>query len=76
MLALAAAGYAVESLSQELTVRRWAISQLVFSVFGVVFLVAGIFNAEIHVVRWLLFVGAIVFLAAAILSAVAAKELF
>ncbi len=76
MLALAIGGYAIESLGQEMTVRRWAIGQLVFTVFGVVFLVAGIFDADIFVARWLCFLGAAWFLLAAILSAVAAKELF
>src|SRR5262245_52028559 len=72
MLGLAAGGYAIESLSQELTVRRWAISQLVFTVFGVVFLVAGIFNADVHLARWVLFVGGVGYLISAVLCAVAA----
>lgn len=77
MLALVAGGYAIESLSQELTIRRWAIGQLVFTVFGVVFLVAGIFDANIlSIWRWLLFVGAALYLLTAVLCAAAAKELF
>ncbi len=76
MLALAAGGYAIESLSQELTVRRWAISQLVFTVMGVVFLIAGIFDWDVHLARWVLFVGAVLYLITAVLSAIAAKELF
>lgn len=75
MVALTAGGYAIESLSQEMTVRRWAISQVVFTVFGVVFLIAG-FTGGLGLATWLCFAGAFVFLAAAVLCAVAAKELF
>ncbi len=76
-LALGAGGYAIESLSQELTMRRWAISQLVFVVFGFVFLVAGIVNADIlGIWRWMLFVGAGLYLITAVLCAAAAKDLF
>ncbi|MBI2932269.1 MAG: hypothetical protein HYY16_11510 [Planctomycetes bacterium] len=75
MMALMAGGYAIESLSQEMTIRRWAISQLVFTVFGVVFAVAGIFGG-MPLPTWLLFVGAALFLFAAVLCALAAKELF
>lgn len=76
-LALVAVGYAIESLAQELTIRRWAISQVVFTVFAVAFLLAGIFNAEIRgLARWILFVGTGVFGLAAVLSAIAAKDLF
>jgi hypothetical protein len=76
MLALAAGGYAIESLSQELTVRRWAISQLVFTVMGVVFLIAGIFDSQIFIARWLLVLSGVVYVITAALCAMAAKDLF
>ena len=76
-LGMVSLGYAIESLAQEMTVRRWAIGQLVFTVFAVSFLVAGIFNAEVFGLnRWVL-VGSGAFLSlAALLSAAAAKDLF
>lgn len=75
MLGLVALGYAIESIAQELTVRRWAISQLVFTVFGLSFAAAGIFGG-IDLPGWLLWVGAGVFILSAVLCAMAAKELF
>jgi hypothetical protein len=38
--------FAIECLVQEMTVRRWATSVLVFAVFGVLFIAVGIFNAK------------------------------
>ena len=46
MLGLVVLVFALECLMQEMTVRRWATSVLVFGVFGVLFVVAGIFNPK------------------------------
>lgn len=76
-LAMVGLGYAIESLAQEMTVRRWAIGQLVFSVFAIVFIVAGAFDANVfHLNRWVLVGAGSVLALAAILSAAAAKDLF
>ncbi len=70
-------GYGIEALSQELTIRRWAISQLVFTTVGVVFLWAGIFDSQpLGFARVVCLVGAALFLLGALFSAAAAKELF
>jgi hypothetical protein len=47
MVGLVILVFALECLMQEMTVRRWATSALVFAVFGVVFLIAGIFSPEV-----------------------------
>src|SRR5688572_13175973 len=76
-LAMVSVGYGIESLAQEMTVRKWAIGQLVFTVFAVVFIVAGIFNADVlGLGRWLLVGSGCFFALAALLSAAAAKDLF
>ena len=46
MVGLVLLVFALECLMQEMTVRRWATSALVFAVFGVVFLIAGIFDPD------------------------------
>ena len=74
---LAFAGYGIEALSQELTIRRWAISQFVFTTAGVVFLLAAVLNSNlIGFSRTVSLIGAAVYLLGAIFSAAAAKELF
>ena len=68
-------GYAIECLAQEMTVRRWAIGQLVFTVLAVVLLLAGIFDAKyMFFPRWGLLTGGGIFSVSALLSAVAAKD--
>ena len=66
MIGLVILVFALECLMQEMTIRRWATSALVFAVFGVVFLIAGIFDPEtIRASRWaLLPVGAFYIVAA------------
>src|SRR5688572_7453419 len=44
---LAFVGYGVEALSQELTVRRWAISQFVFTTVTIVLVVAAILDSNV-----------------------------
>lgn len=75
--ALAFAGYGIEALSQELTLRRWAISQAIFTAAGVAFLIAGILDSQpLGFGRALCFIGAAVYLIGALFCAAAGKELF
>ena len=71
VLALVVLIFAVECLQQEMTVRRWATSVVVFGVFGVLFLTFGIFDPEqLSLSRWILIpVGAYYLLAAAVAGA-------
>jgi hypothetical protein len=67
--------FALECMMQEMTVRRWATSALVFAVFGVVFLLAGIINPDkMMTARWLFIVMGIFYLLAAGASGVGAKD--
>ena len=67
--------WAIECLMQEMTVRRWATSTLVFAVFGVLFLVVGIFDPEmLQLSRWLLLPLGVCYLGAAGASAIGAKD--
>jgi hypothetical protein len=77
MGALAFIGYGIEALSQELTVRRWAISQFIFTTVGVAFVVAAILNSNVlGLGRALMVVFALVYLLGAAFCAAAAKDLF
>ena len=71
MLGLVVLVFAIECLLQEMTVRRWATSVLVFGVFGILFVLAGIFNpATLQISRWVLLpVGAFYLLAAGLAAA-------
>ena len=67
--------FALECMMQEMTVRRWATSALVFAVFGVVFLLAGIFNPDrLMTARWLFFVLGVFYILAAGAAGVGAKD--
>lgn len=76
ILALVILVFAIECLLQEMTVRRWATSVLVFAVFGVLLLLGGIFNPErtFHLPRWILFPTSVYYLFAATLAAAGAKD--
>ncbi len=75
-LSMVAVGYGIECLAQEMTVRRWAIGQLVFTALAVVFIVAGIFAPKefIFSARWANFTSGGIFALSALLSAMAAKD--
>jgi len=74
-LSFVAIGYGIECLAGEMTVRKWAIGQLVFTVLAVVMLLAGIFDAKyMFFPRWGLFAAGSVFSLSALLSAFAAKD--
>jgi hypothetical protein len=67
--------FALECMMQEMTVRRWATSALVFAVFGVVFLLAGVINPDkLLTARWLFFVLGVFYLGAAGAAGVGAKD--
>jgi hypothetical protein len=75
MLGLVVLIFALESMMQEMTVRRWATSALVFAVFGVVFLIAGFANADrLMTARWLFFVMGTFYVLAAGAAGVGAKD--
>jgi hypothetical protein len=67
--------FALECMMQEMTVRRWATSALVFAVFGIVFIVAGIVNPDrLMTARWLFIVMGIFYIGAAGAAGVGAKD--
>ncbi len=77
VLGLVVLVFALECLSQEMTVRRWATSVLVFGIFGILFILVGIFNpGTLDLSRWVLLpVGAYYLLAAAVAGA-GARDVF
>jgi len=75
MLGLVVLVFALECIMQEMTVRRWATSVLVFAVFGVVFIIAGIVNPDrLDTARWLFFVMGAFYILAAGAAGMGAKE--
>jgi hypothetical protein len=75
MLGLVVLVLALECIMQEMTVRRWATSALVFAVFGLLFLAAGIIDPEkLQLSRWFLILLGIFYLAAAGASGIGAKD--
>jgi hypothetical protein len=67
--------FAIECLLQEMTVRRWAVSVVVFVVFGVLLLLAALFNpATIQLSRWILIPVSAVYLGLAAVAAVGARD--
>ena len=77
MLGLVVLVFALECLMQEMTVRRWATSVLVFGVFGVLFVLAGIFNpTTLHLPRGVIIPLGAFYLLAAGLAGAGAKDVF
>lgn len=77
MGALAFIGNGIEALSQELTVRRWAISQAIFTTVGVALVIAAILNANVlGLGRVVMVVAALVYLVGAVCCAAEARDLF
>jgi hypothetical protein len=75
--ALAFIGYGIEALSQELTVRRWAISQFVFTTVTIVLILAAILNANLlGVGRGFMLIFASIYLLGAVFCASEARDLF
>lgn len=77
MVGLALLVFALEVLSEEMTVRRWATTTLIFLVFGVILLLGGIFDLDsIHLPRGGAIVAGVYYLVAAALAGAGAKDLF
>jgi peptidoglycan/LPS O-acetylase OafA/YrhL len=75
MLGLVVLVFALECMMQEMTVRRWATSALVFLVFGFLFLAVGIFDPDtVQLSRWLLIPLGVFYLVAAGASGIGAKD--
>ena len=75
MVGLVLLVFALECVMQEMTVRRWATSALVFAVFGVVFLIAGIFDPDtLRASRLALIPAGVFYLVAAGASGIGAKD--
>jgi len=75
MLGLVVLVFALECMMQEMTVRRWATSALVFAVFGILFTAVGIFDPDtLQLSRWLLIPLGVFYLVAAGASGVGAKD--
>ena len=75
MLGLVLLVFALECLQQDMTVRRWATSLLVFAVFGVLFLAIGVIDPDkLQLPRWLLLTGGLAYLGAAMAAGVGAKD--
>ena len=67
--------FALECLMQEMTVRRWATSAVVFMVFGSLFGVVGIFDPDtLQMSRWLLIPLGLFYLGAAVVAGIGTKD--
>jgi hypothetical protein len=74
-LGLALLVFALECLMQEMTVRRWAVSLVVFATAGLALLAAGIFDPDkLKTSPWILLPAGVFYLAAALCSGIAAKD--
>ncbi len=75
MLGLSLLVFALECLMQEMTVRRWAVSLVVFAVTGLAVLAAGILDPDkLQLSRWALLPVGTLYLGAAFVAGVAAKD--
>ena len=75
MIGLVILVFALECLMQEMTVRRWATSALVFAVFGVLFAVVGFFDPDtLQMSRWLLIPTGLFYVAAGVVAGIGAKD--
>ena len=74
-LGLALLVFALECLMQEMSVRRWAVSLVVFAVVGFALLAAGIFDPDkFKASTWILAPAGVFYLAAAFCAGIAAKD--
>ncbi len=75
MLGLVILVFALECMMEEMTVRRWATSLLVFAVFGLSFLAAGIFDPDmLQASRWVLIPVGAFYLVAAVIAGAGARD--
>jgi len=74
-LGLALLVFALECVMQEMTLRRWAVSLVVFGVSGFALLAAGIFDADkLKASTWVLLPLGLFYLGAAFCAGLAAKD--
>ncbi len=75
MIGLALLVFALECLQQDMTVRRWATSLVVFAAFGILFLAVGIFDPEtLQLSRGLLIPAGVFYLGAAVAAGAGTKD--
>lgn len=75
LLGLALLVFALECLMQEMTVRRWAVSVVVFAGVGLALIAIGIFDPDkLKLSPWLLVPVGIYYLVAAVFAGAAAKD--
>lgn len=75
MLGLALLVFALECLMQEMTVRRWAVSLVVFAGIGFALVAVGIFAPDkLKLSPWVLIPTGVYYLAAAFFAGAAAKD--
>ena len=76
-LALILLVFVLEILSDEMTVRRWAVSAVVFAAFAIVFLIAGAFGVQdLHLSRWVLLPAGAFYGLASFMAGAGARDLF
>lgn len=74
-LGLALLVFALECLMQEMTVRRWAVSLVVFAVVGLALLAAGVIDPDkFQASRWVMLPAGVYYLGAAFCAGVGAKD--
>jgi len=74
-LGLSLLAFALECVMQEMTVRRWAVSLVVFAVAGLALVAAGIFDpGRLKASTWLLVPLGVYYLGAAFCAGVAARD--
>lgn len=67
--------FALECFQQEMTIRRWATSVVVFAGFGILFIAAGILRpAMLELSRWVLIPAGVFYLAAATAAGAGARD--
>ena len=75
MLGLSLLVFALECLMQEMTVRRWAVSLVVFAVSGLALIAAGVIDPDkFQASRWVLLPSGLLYLGVAFCAGVATKD--
>lgn len=74
-LGLALLVFALECVMQEMTVRRWAVSLVVFALAGLSLLAIGAFDPDkLHLSRWVLIPGGLLYMVAAGVAGVGTRD--
>ncbi|HZE99985.1 MAG TPA: hypothetical protein VE981_23460 [Planctomycetota bacterium] len=75
MIGLALLLNSLECVLQEMTVRRWAVSLVVFAGFGLSFIAVGIFDPDVvQLSRWFLIPLGVIYLGAAAVAGIGARD--